>query len=244
MKQKYPQIKPMGDRAILIDFEPEISEKTLKKLLIVKEIIENELVEDKVEVINTYHSLLIVYVFTIENIYDKVSSLKELISRANIGKNINSQIYHIPVCYEEEFGLDLELISKEKNLKISEIIHLHTTPIYTVYFTGFLPGFLYLGGLDEKLQISRKSSPRMKVEKGAVGIGENQTGIYPKTSPGGWQVIGNSPATFFDKNRNPPCIISAGDKVKFYSINKAQYLQISEEIKATNFQLKSEKYHG
>ena len=244
MKQKYPQIKPMGDRAILIDFEPEISEEILKKLLNIKKIIENELVEDKVEVINTYHSLLIVYVSTIENFYDKVSALKELITRANIGKKINSQIYHIPVCYETEFGLDLELISKTNNLKISDIIQLHTSPIYTVYFTGFLPGFLYLGGLDEKLQISRKSSPRMKVEKGAVGIGEKQTGIYPKTSPGGWQIIGNSPVTFFDKNRNPPCVISAGDKVKFYSITKTQYTQIAEEISTNNFQFKSEKYHG
>ncbi|CAM4117821.1 5-oxoprolinase subunit PxpB [Gillisia hiemivivida] len=244
MKHKYPQIKPMGDRAILIEFQPEINEKSLNKLLSFKEIIEKELIEDKVEVINTYHSLLIVYVSTIENIYDKVFALKELVSKANIGKNINSQIFHIPVCYDEEFGLDLELISMENNLKIPDIIQLHTTPIYTVYFTGFLPGFLYLGGLDEKLQISRKSSPRMKVEKGAVGIGEKQTGIYPKTSPGGWQIIGNSPMTFFDKNRNPPCIISSGDKVKFYSVSKSQYFQISEEIKVNNFQLKREKYHG
>jgi len=244
MIENYPQIKPMGDRAILIDFEPEISEETLKKVLNLKKIIENQLVEDKVEVINTYYSLLIVYISTIENVYDKVSALKELITRANIGKKLNSRIYHIPVCYEPEFGLDLELIAKTKNLRISDIIQLHTSPIYTVYFTGFLPGFLYLGGLDEKLQISRKSSPRMKVEKGAVGIGENQTGIYPKTSPGGWQIIGNSPATFFDKNRNPPSIISAGDKVKFYSITKTQYSQILEEIKTKKFQLKSENYHG
>tara|TARA_R100000935_G_scaffold58346_1_gene94999 strand:- start:1884 stop:2618 length:735 start_codon:yes stop_codon:yes gene_type:complete len=244
MIQKYPQIKPMGDRAILINFKPEINENLLEKLMNLKNIIENNLVEDKVEVINTYHSLLIVYAFTIDNIYGKISGLEELVSRANIGKKINSQIYHIPVCYNEEFGLDLELLSKEKNLKISEIIQLHTAPTYTVYFTGFLPGFLYLGGLDSKLQISRKSSPRMKVEKGAVGIGEKQTGIYPEISPGGWQIIGNSPVTFFDKNRNPPCVISAGDKVKFYSITKTKYLEISEEIKADNFQLNSEKYHG
>lgn len=244
MKLEYPQIKPMGDRAILIDFEPEIDEKSLENLLNVKKIIENEMLEEDVEVINTYHSLLIVYNYTIENIYDKVLALKGLISKANIGKKINSKIHYVPVCYEEEFGLDLELISRAKNLKISDIIELHTAPVYTVYFIGFLPGFLYLGGLDEKLQISRRSSPRMKVEKGAVGIGENQTGIYPKSSPGGWQIIGNSPVSFFDKNSNPPCVILPGDKVKFYAITKSQYLQISEEIKSGDFQLKSEKYHG
>lgn len=244
MKLEYPQIKPMGDRAILIDFEPEIDEKSLGKLLNVKKIIENELLEEYVEVINAYHSLLIVYNHTIENIYDKVLVLKGLISRANIGKKTNSNIHYVPVCYEEEFGLDLELISRMKNLKISDIIKLHTAPVYTVYFIGFLPGFLYLGGLDEKLQISRRSSPRMKVEKGAVGIGENQTGIYPKSSPGGWQIIGNSPVPFFDKNSNPPCVILPGDKVKFYAITKPQFSQISEEIKSGDFQLKSERYHG
>nr|WP_010230684.1 5-oxoprolinase subunit PxpB [Gillisia marina] len=244
MMQDYPHIKPMGDRAILIDFEPEINEKSLEKLLNLKRIIENDSVEVEIEVINTYHSLLIIYDFTIENIYNKVLALKQLVSSANIEKNINSKIYHIPVCYEEEFGLDLELIASEKNLTISKIIQLHTAPVYTVYFIGFLPGFLYLGGLDNKLQISRKSSPRMKVEKGAVGIGENQTGIYPKSSPGGWQIIGNSPISFFDKNANPPCVILPGDKVKFYSISKSQYVQISDEIKRGLFQLKFEKYHG
>jgi len=244
MKQQYPQIKPMGDRAILIDFEPKINKKTLKKLLNLKEIIETKLVEEKVEVINTYCSLLIIYQYTIENIYDAVSVVKACINSTNIVKNINSKLYHVPVCYDADFGMDLDLISKEKNISISEIIRLHTAPIYTVYFLGFLPGFLYLGGLDEKLKISRKETPRLKVEKGAVGIGENQTGIYPKTSPGGWQIVGNSPVSFFDKNANLPSMILPGNKVKFYSINKSQHSQISEKIKRGNFQLKREKYHG
>jgi inhibitor of KinA len=107
-----------------------------------------------------------------------------------------------------------------------------------------LPGFLYLGGLDERLVISRKETPRMEVQKGAVGIGENQTGIYPKTSPGGWQIIGNSPVTFFDKYADPPCVILPGDKVKFYSISKNEFNEISEDDKRGKFQLKNEKYHG
>jgi len=140
--------------------------------------------------------------------------------------------------------LDLKLISREKNLSLDQIIRLHTQPIYTVYFIGFLPGFLYLGGLDKKLQISRKIHPRMEVQKGAVGIGENQTGIYPKSSPGGWQIIGNSPVPLFDKNRLPPCEISAGDKVKFYQVSKSEFLKISEEIKEGKFQFKKVDYEG
>jgi KipI family sensor histidine kinase inhibitor len=240
----FPKITPMGERGILIEFEPEISEKLLGKLLFYKDKLEEFYDEVNVEIINTYNSLLISYMFSIQNVYNEVSAIKELFGEAKIGKINNQQIFHLPVCYEEEFGWDLEYISKEKKLSKEEIIELHTKPFYTVFFTGFLPGFLYLGGLDEKLQISRKKQPRMKIEKGAVGIGENQTGIYPKSSPGGWQILGNCPVQFFDKNNDPPCEISAGDKVKFYSVSKEEFKKISEQISKGTFQLKKENYEG
>jgi KipI family sensor histidine kinase inhibitor len=234
----------MGERAILIEFEADISENILEKALFYKNKIEDHYSEVNVEVINTYNSLLVYYIYTIEDVYDEVSALKELFQGTKITKKTIVQLYNIPVCYDAGFGLDLKLISEEKNLSIDQIIRLHTQPVYTVYFIGFLPGFLYLGGLDKKLQISRKIQPRMEVQKGAVGIGENQTGIYPKSSPGGWQIIGNSPVPLFDKNRLPPCEISAGDKVKFYQVSKSEFLKISEEIKAGKFQFKKANYEG
>ncbi|MGA9326284.1 MAG: 5-oxoprolinase subunit PxpB [Salegentibacter sp.] len=244
MKEEFPKIMPMGERAILLEFEPEISEIVLQKVLSVREELENYLVEEKVEVTNTYNSLLISYTSTIEDVYTEVSGLRKLLDRTKIVKNRKSRIFYLPVCYDEEFGLDLELVSRKKKLPVSEIIQLHTLPIYTVYFIGFLPGFLYLGGLDERLQISRKNEPRLKVEKGAVGIGEKQTGIYPKTSPGGWQIIGNCPVPVFDRNHFPPCEILAGDKLKFYAVSKEEFEAISEEISTGNFMIKNEIYEG
>jgi len=244
MSSKLPRIRAMGERAILIEFEPEISENTLEKALFYKNKLEEHYSEVKVEVINTYNSLLVYYGYTIENVYGEVSTLKDLFQGTKITKNSVTQLFNIPVCYDAEFGLDLKLISKEKNLSRDQIIRLHTQPIYTVYFIGFLPGFLYLGGLDKRLQISRKIQPRMEVQKGAVGIGENQTGIYPKSSPGGWQIIGNSPVPLFDKNRFPPCEISAGDKVKFYQVSKTEFMKVSEEIKSQKFQFKKANYEG
>ena len=241
---EFPKITAMGERAILVQFEPVIDENLLEKLLFYKNKLEEFYDEVKVEVTNTYNSLLISYLFTIEDVYGEVSALKRLFAEAKITKLSNRQIFHLPVCYEEEFGWDLDYISKEKNLSKKEIIDLHASPLYTVYFIGFLPGFLYLGGLDKKLQISRKNEPRLKIEKGAVGIGQNQTGIYPKSSPGGWQILGNCPVNFFDKNSNPPCEISPGDKVKFYSVSKDEFLEISEEISKGKFQLKKENYEG
>ncbi len=244
MKKDFPQIKVMGERAILVEFTPEISEKQLEDLLFYKKLIQKKYLKQKVEVINTYSSLLIYYHNHIDNIYSEVSGVEELLNGTNIVKKPNFQLFYIPVCYDHEFGPDLDYISVEKNLSLEEIIALHSTPVYTVYFIGFLPGFLYLGGLDEKLKISRKNTPCLRVEKGAVGIGENQTGIYPKSSPGGWQIIGNSPVEIFDKNNTPPCPISSGDKIKFYRVSLKEYEVIKARISMGTFELKKEKYEG
>lgn len=234
----------MGERSILIEFEPAMHENLLEKLLGLKKIIRNELLKEKVEIISTYSSLLVNYSANIEDVYGEVSRLKDLITEANIHNKFKKNLYHIPVCYDDEFGLDINFLSKEKDLSKTEIIELHSAPIYTVYFIGFLPGFLYLGGLDERLYCSRKNQPRLMVEKGAVGIGEKQTGVYPKNSPGGWQIIGNSPVPLFDKNSIPPCEISAGDKIKFYSIDLAEHRQILEQVQNGTFSFKVEKYDG
>lgn len=242
MNLNFPVVKQMGERAILVQFEPEINEMLLEKLLFYKNRIEKYYIKEKVEVINTYNSLLISYMFNIEKVYDEILTIKHLLEEANIDKNIDSRLFHVPVCYDKEFGWDLEYVCLEKKLSIEEVIRLHTQPIYTVYFLGFLPGFLYLGGLDKRLQISRKIQPRLKVEKGSVGIGENQTGIYPKTSPGGWQIIGKSPVELFDKNKMPPSEITPGDKVKFFPILISEYKEIQEAISKGGFQLRRENY--
>jgi len=244
MNSKFPRIRVMGERAILVEFETEISESILQKVLFLKKKIEDHYHKVNVEVINTYNSLLVYYDHTIDNVYNEVLALEDLFQGTKITKKSYPQLYNIPVCYDAELGLDLKLLSKENNLSLEQIIGLHTHPFYTVFFIGFLPGFLYLGGLDKKLQISRKIQPRMLVQKGAVGIGENQTGIYPKSSPGGWQIIGNSPVPLFDKNRLPPCEILAGDKVKFYQVSKSEFEKISEEIKQGKFQFKKTNYEG
>lgn len=234
----------MGERAIIIEFDSKINETTLEKVLLAREIITSKASKQKVEVIPAYSSLLIYYTSTIEDVYSEVLEVKRLLDGVNIGKKLQKLLFRIPVCYDESFGWDLEQISAEKNLSFEEVIRLHSEPIYTVYFIGFLPGFLYLGGLPEILNFPRKNSPRLEVPKGAVGIGGNQTGIYPKKSPGGWQIIGNSPLNFFDPKRNPPCEISAGDKAKFYPVSKEEYFSIKDEVESGNYQLKNEKFYG
>lgn len=233
-----PFLRQLGERAFLLEFEKKISEEVLQIVLTYKNFLQEKLFKQNVEVTNTYNSLLISYPFAIEDVYSSFSELKELILEANIHHNFDSRIFEIPVCYDERFGLDLAEISRVKNLSVEDIIRFHTTAEYRIFFLGFLPGFLYLGGLPDELCFSRRKEPRAEVLKGAVGIGENQTGIYPRKSPGGWNIIGNSPVPLFDPKHDPPCPFSAGDKIKFYSIDFEEHLEISEKVKAGEFHFK------
>lgn len=242
--RKRPEITPMGSQAVLLEFDPEISLTILEDILNLSQWIEQSRLKVKVEVVSAYNSLLIRYLYPIEDIYSELEEIQQLIETAPAFQDSAKSLIHIPVCYDENFAIDLELVSKRNKLEKEEVVHLHSLPLYTVYFIGFLPGFMYLGGLDERLVIPRKSHPRKRIEKGAVGIGEKQTGIYPQVSPGGWQIIGNSPVPLFEPQKMPPCSISPGDKVKFYPIDLATHQQLSEDVRTGKFHFEREQYHG
>ena len=232
-----PSINRLGEQAILLQWDFEISPENLKFLLSVKKYIVQNIVKQEVKVTNTYNSILINYVNSIESVYSDFERLKTLDFQNIPLEPVASKLYRVPVCYDPVFRLDLELLAKEKSLTIDELIHLHTAPQYTLYFIGFLPGFLYLGGMDERLKMPRKSEPRASVLKGAVGIAENQTGIYPNSSPAGWQIIGNCPVALFDPKSDPPCPFAPGDRIQFYSVSKAKYYEIQQEVQAGTYQL-------
>jgi len=232
--------KPFGNRAILIEWPIEIDEKILKDILEFKNCILKNSIKVIVDVINTYNSLTIIYGTTIENIYNEFLTLKRLYVNQDTQKKLKSKLWKIPVCYDEKFGLDLQEISIKKKLSKSQIIELHKEPKYIVYFIGFLPGFLYLGGLDSRLHFSRKPNPRLSVEKGAVGIGGLQTGIYPQQSSGGWNIIGNSPINFFDRKNKQPCFAKAGDKIQFVPITIDKHKEILNLVAYKRYKVESE----
>ncbi len=231
----------MGERAILVSWPQEIEENLLYFILEVKKSIQKNTPKPILEINNTYSSLIIKYTYTINNFYDQKKRIIDLISTVEVPPKLGVNLYTLPVCYADELGVDLEAVARQKNLSKEAIIDLHTAPVYTIYFIGFLPGFLYLGGLDNRLKISRKKEPRLRVEKGAVGLAENQTGIYPKTSPGGWQIIGNCPVSFFDPFKNPPSVFRPGDKLQFKAVSLEAYKQIQQQVDAGEFHLTLKK---
>ena len=177
----------------MVEWPSKIDKNILGDVISFKNILQKSVIKEYVYIKPAYNSILIVYKFTIDDVYGEISKLKKLYStRISIIKSAFKH-WRIPVCYDAVFGLDLKEISDQKRMSKNAIIKLHSQAVYTVYFIGFLPGFLYLGGLDDKLHFPRKATPRKKEKKGAVAIGGNQTGVYPNESPGGWQIIGNSP---------------------------------------------------
>lgn len=213
--------KPFGEFAILIEWPSKINEAILVDIIGFKSKIEESI--NLQEVIVGYNSLLLVSSYKIDDVNEKIYALNELYHQTFKIKIPMATHWEIPVCYDAKFGVDLEYISKKNNIAVEEIIKLHIERTYTIYFVGFLPGFLYLGGLNDKIAIPRKSTPRLKVPKGAVAIGGNQTGIYPEESAGGWNIIGNSPISFFDVKKENPCFGKIGDTVSFKSISIKEY---------------------
>ena len=231
-----------NEYSILIEWPTVMDENMLKNILDYKKSIQNLSIELVVEVINTFNSLLIIYDLTIDDVYGEILRLKSLKIKAETIEEASSKLWRIPVCYDADFGIDLEAFSKEKQLSKNEVIELHYSAIYTIFFIGFLPGFLYLGGLNKKLHLDRKSTPNLDIKKGSVGIGGNQTGIYPKNSPGGWHIIGKTPVDFFNAKSSPPCVFNAGDKLQFFAISKTEFLDLEQDVKNNKFQLTPELY--
>ncbi|WNH12732.1 5-oxoprolinase subunit PxpB [Thalassobellus suaedae] len=232
--------KPFGERSILIEWPAVIDETVLQDIIRFKDAIHDFNVKSIVEVKNTYNSLLINYDLVCRNFENEVNLLKKIYKSSDLEHDIVSKLWTIPVCYDPVFGIDLDAISIEKKLSKEAIIKHHSEAVYTVYFIGFLPGFLYLGGLDKSLHIPRKSTPRLQIEKGAVAIGGQQTGVYPNVSPGGWNIIGNTPVAFFNPKLELPCFAKAGDKIVFKPVSLKEHNKIKMLVDAGVYQLENE----
>ncbi|MBK77625.1 MAG: allophanate hydrolase [Flavobacteriaceae bacterium] len=218
-----------NENSIIIEWPKIISENILKDILNFS----NKLLKLKTihSTINGYNSLLIIYKSNIMSFDKEIFKLKSLYENKLRNLILNNKNWKIPVCYEKKHAPDISYVSKKLNLSLKEIVRLHSLKKYRLFFIGFLPGFLYLGKLHNKLKIPRKTSPSTNYQPGSVGIADNQTGIYPNISPGGWNIIGNTPITLFDPSSTQPCFAKSGDTIEFYSINEKEYNLIKQKSK-------------
>jgi inhibitor of KinA len=164
--------------------------------------------------------------------HDELTSVVEQLGSAgDSGAGRSAPVVTIPVCYDSEFGPDLTDVAQHAGLSVEEVVRLHSSPTYLVYFLGFSPGFVYLGGLPEALHTARLTTPRVSIAAGSVGIAGSQTGIYPVDSPGGWRLIGRTPLRMFDPEASPPTRLQPGDRMRFVAIDRATF----EEFRVSSF---------
>ncbi|MCD8121259.1 MAG: 5-oxoprolinase subunit PxpB [Clostridiales bacterium] len=224
------KILTAGDSSLLIEFGSEINPEVNRRIAATLQLIREQHIEGIVDTIPTYCSLLINYDPRVVG-YDEMKKRLEDLVRVDVKTGAGARtIVEIPVCYGGEYGPDLSNIAEHAGLTEEEVIQIHSSRDYLIYMLGFLPGFTYLGGLDERIHTPRLATPRISIPAGSVGIGGSQTGIYPLDSPGGWQLMGMTPVRTYDPERETPILVEAGQYIRFVPIDEKTYLRIKEEV--------------
>lgn len=224
------KVMPAGDSALVVEFGNEINEAVNEKVHALAKKIRQKNIPGITEMIPTFRSLLVSYDM-LQISYSKLSVMLSVLSRElEMNQAAHHRIVKIPCCYGARFGADLTDMERLTGLSREEIIELHSSVDYKIYMLGFLTGFVYLGGLDKRLEVPRLDTPRVRIGKGAVGIGGNQTGIYPMDSPGGWRLIGGTPVDLYDPEREDPVLLRAGEYIRFVPISIMDYYDIRQEI--------------
>lgn len=221
-----PVFRHVGDRGLLMELSATINRQASRKIRALCDSLGICAPVGVVEAIPTYRSLIVVYDPLKTGPGPVERYLRALDKQLETSQAPAPHVVDIPVCYGGNFGEDLDYVASHNGLCPDEVIRIHSETLYPVYMLGFTPGFPYLGGLSEKLYTPRLATPRTKVPAGSVGIANNQTGVYPMESPGGWQLIGRCPLRLFDLGRKDPFYIKAGDLLRFTPISRGEFAAI------------------
>jgi inhibitor of KinA len=231
-----PRYLQSGDTALVVEFGDRVDARLSGLVLSLGRRVDAAAIPGVVEVVPTFRSLMVHYDplrLTKKDLKRRLGPMIEgLEATQSIGRH-----WRIPTCYDESVGLDLVDVAARTNLTMPQLIERHSATVFHVYMMGFLPGFPYLGGLPEELELPRRQNPRLKVPRGSVAIAMAMTCIYTQESPGGWHVLGRTPVPLWDLHRNPPAPLSAGDTVLFQPISLSEYASLSAEAAAGKLQL-------
>lgn len=238
-QQKNISFRPLGDSALVVQLGEGIDPAIHNQVKQLSILLENAPFNGFIEAVPSYNNLTIYYdptaVYTFrpaqvkESIYQIVCNyISKLLLKIDQSLEADARLVEIPVMYGGQYGPDLEYVAAHNGLTTEEVIHIHSSTEYLVYMLGFAPGFPFMGGMDERLATPRKDSPRLSIPQGSVGIAGKQTGVYPLETPGGWQLIGQTPVELFLPDRFPPTLLQPGDKVRFVPITSEDFKRYKE----------------
>lgn len=214
---------PLGDSALLINFGQKIDFYINEAVINLSKMIEACEWDEVAFLIPAYSSLTIGFNNELISFDGFVKKIKQLEKKGLTTFDTERRMLKIPVCYDEEFALDMQEVQGKTGLTKKEVIAVHSSHSYHVYMLGFIPGFAYMGILPDQIFCNRKEVPRLKIPERSVAIAGNQTGVYPLDAPGGWQIIGKTPLKVFDGKKAQPFLFQAGDTVKFEPIDMSTY---------------------
>nr|WP_121269506.1 5-oxoprolinase subunit PxpB [Pedobacter schmidteae] len=220
---------PLGDSAIVMQLGDEISENIQQHISAICSFLEDYSFEGFIEYVPAFTTVTIYYDPLVIDELTTRKMLQEMMEELEEEAIKPEVTIEIPVLYGGTQGPDLSIVAAHAGITETEVIALHKAETYLVYMIGFAPGFPYLGGLNPGIATPRKESPRTKIAAGSVGIAGAQTGIYPIETPGGWQIIGQTPLKLFDVEREPPALLKAGNRLRFVAIDEDEFERMKQE---------------
>lgn len=222
---------PLGDSGIKMQFHHEVTPELNRSIQLFCQKLSDFPINGVVEWVPAYDSIGIYYDFHKISYAELVDELMKVHKKEIRVKSHSIRVIHIPVTYGAEYGPDIEKVAKLNGCSVEKVIKVHQEQKYLVYMLGFLPGFPYLGGMSSEIATPRLEKPRDKIVAGSVGIADQQTGIYPLASPGGWNIIGRTPVQLFDQEKEDNAFLCrAGDYVKFDAVSAKEFLEIKEQV--------------
>ena len=218
-------ISNLGDAAIYCDFGSEVNRQVNHEVIKYFNTLKNKKIKGITNLAPSYNKLIITFDLEITNYKELIKKIRNL-KLDEINESVSKKNF-VPICIDEEFALDVDRVSKKTNLSFKEIYKNILNKEFYCYMTGFVAGMPFLGDTDKNIRLKRLETPRVKVPKGSIGITEQFCNIYTYESPGGWNIIGNTPVKIFDKNKEQnPILIKPGDSVQFYEITKKEFYKI------------------
>ncbi|MDC3411993.1 5-oxoprolinase subunit PxpB [Aquibacillus sp. 3ASR75-11] len=234
------RLHPLGDNAVIIEVGEEMNIESQKNVEILCSFFDTQPFDWIIEYIPAFTTVAVFYDPVkiqkkhksdfLKFPYDYAcDALNKILVELQLNETTEPRIVEIPVCYGGELGPDIEHVASYNGITTKEVMDIHSKGDYLVHMIGFAPGFPYIGGMSDKIATPRRTSPRLKIPAGTVGIAGKQTGVYPIETPGGWQLIGRTPIKLFLPNEATPSLLKAGDKIKFTPISNERYKELEEE---------------